>query len=285
MIDGRLQRGALLRIGAGVYAVGHCALTQKSRWMAAVLACGPQAFLSHRSAAVLHGLITLQADPLDVVTTSSRSGRTRPGICAHAMKLAASDVATVAGIPCTTVSRTLVDLAAVMPRRQVARAFDEAQVLGVLDLDAIAEALDSGSRRRGFATLRSILAEHRPGSTLTRSELEERFLALVAKAGIPEPLSNQRIRVSGRRRVEVDFVWPAERLVVETDGLYTHITRRSFEHDRRRDVALTTAGWRVVRFTWRQVTVEEAATIAALRRLFCQVAPPRARVANLPPPQ
>ncbi|MEA2218952.1 MAG: hypothetical protein QOJ35_1578 [Solirubrobacteraceae bacterium] len=153
-----------------------------------------------------------------------------------------------------------------MPRRAVERAFDQAELLELLDVAAIEDVLFRAGDHRGARVLRAILRDHAPASTPTRSELEERFLAPCRARGLPEPRVNVWIALQPTG-YEADFLWHEARLIVEVDGRDTHTTRRAFEHDRRRDQRLMLAGWRVVRFTWRQVAGDAAlvaATVAGL---------------------
>ena len=164
------------------------------------------------------------------------------------------------GLPRTSVTRTLIDLAEVLPAHRLRRALERAELLRVLDARALG-AVPPGRRSR---TLRAILAElavREPA--LTRSEFEERFLELVARSGLPGPRVNAR--VAG---LEVDFLWPEARLVAECDGAAAHLTPRAFERDRARDAALVVAGYRVVRFTWRRVAEEPVGVARDLRRLL-----------------
>jgi hypothetical protein len=181
--------------------------------------------------------------------------------------LRAQDVTTVDRIPCTTVARTLLDLAEVVDRRSVERAYEQAEVLGILDLVAVEDVLARSSGRRGAPRLRAIVADSNPGVTLTRSELEERLLAICGAAGIPLPRVNAWVPLDGGG-VEVDFMWPAERLVVETDGHRVHGTRHAFERDRRRDRRLLLAGWRVVRLTWRQLLQDPGEVTETIQTLL-----------------
>jgi predicted transcriptional regulator of viral defense system len=261
----RGREGRLTRILRAVYAVGHGRLTVRGRWMAAVLAYGPTAVLSHRSAAALHGLRPDNRPKADI-TLPGPSARPRPGIDVHrSATLQAADVTTVDGIPCTSVARTLLDLADVVDRRGVERAVDQAEVQRVFDLRAVNEVLSRAAGRRGAGVLRQVLAEY-DGPTLTHSELEERFHEICRRAGVPKPEVNAWIPLDGGA-VKADFLWRAERLIVETDGWATHGTRRSFEDDRRRDRRLRLAGWDVVRFTWRDVEREPEETADVLARL------------------
>jgi hypothetical protein len=263
----RAREGRLTRIHRGVYAVGHGRLTKNGHWMAAVLAYGPNAVLSHRSAAALHGVRSDNRPAIDI-TLPSRSVRSRPGIAAHrSARLEAQDVTSIDAIPCTTVHRTLLDLADVVPARALKKAIDQAEVLRVFDLRAIEEVLARASGRRGAAVLKQVLAEY-DGPTLTDSELEELFLALCEEAGLPRPAVNEWITLDDGVAYKADFLWRAERLIVETDGWGSHGTRQAFEHDRRRDRRLSVAGWTVVRFTWRDVEREPADVIETLTALW-----------------
>ncbi len=234
--------------------------------MAAVLAYGPHAVLSHRSAAGLHG-IRPDNRPNSEVILPSRSARPRPGIDVHrSLTLEPTDITTVDGIPCTSVARTLLDLADVVDRRGVERAVDQAEVLRVFDLRAVEEVLSRAAGRRGAGVLRQVLAEYeRP--TVTDRDLEERFFALCLKAGIPKPEVNIWIALEDGA-VKADFLWREARLVVETDGWGSHGTRRAFEDDRRRDRRLRLADWEVVRFTWRDILEEPAEVARTMVRLL-----------------
>lgn len=181
----RVASARLHRIHVGVYAVGHAKLTAKGCWMAAVLACGDGAVLSHRSAAALWGLRPDNRARSDV-TSRGRAGRQRSGVVAHLGRgLMPADVTVVDGIPCTSLARTLLDLAEVVDRRGLERAIDRAEVLRLLDMLAVNDVLVRANGRRGVALLRTVLGEHDPGSTITDSELEELLLAICRTAGLP----------------------------------------------------------------------------------------------------
>jgi predicted transcriptional regulator of viral defense system len=277
-VSKRTQNGRLTRIHRGVYAVGHARLTSHGRWMAAVLAHGPSAVLSHRSAAALHGIRQTNRSNVEVTVPGS-SARSRPGIDVHrSTTLKPADMTKVDAIPCTSVARTLLDLADIVDLRGVEKAVDRAEVLGVFDLRKVEEVLSRSVGRRGAGVLRRVLAEYeRP--MLTDRELEERLLALARKAGVRRPEVNAWIVLEDGTAYKVDFLWREERLIVETDGWGSHRTRRAFENDRRRDRRLRLAGWDVVRFTWRDVEREPEeviATLAALCRARGESRPARA---------
>jgi very-short-patch-repair endonuclease len=269
-LDGKLVRrrelaGRLHRVHRGVYAVGHAALAVDGRRMAAVLACGEGALLSHRSAAAAWGLRPTSGTAWEV-TTAQRGRRSPAGIELHATRaLAPADATTLRGVPITSVSRTLVDLAAVVPHHALERAVHEAEVLRLLDVTAVRAALARANGRRGAGRLRAILAE--PPAGPTRSVLEERFLRLCRSGLLPVPRLNVHV-MAGGTLVEVDALWQQPRVIVELDGAGAHHTRRAFHADRRRDAALAAEGYVVVRFTWQRVTRERAAVLAELRRIL-----------------
>jgi hypothetical protein len=260
-----VKAGRLYRVHRGVYSiVPPELLTGNGRFMAAVLACGAGAVLSHRSAAALHELRPTDRSGIDV-TVPGRTRRIHQGIDLHrSVTLTPADVTTVEGIPCTTIARTVLDLAAVTPQRSVQRALDQAAILEKLDANALQDQLQRNAKTRAARNLRTALDGHLPGSTPTWSEFEERFLAACRDAGVPAPEVNAWITLDdGEPAIRADFVWRAHKVVIETDGRRFHGTPRAFESDRRRDQRLTIAGWRVVRVTWSQLH-EEPRRIQAL---------------------
>jgi predicted transcriptional regulator of viral defense system len=255
-VSRRARGGRFHRIHRGVYAVGYPKLTGYGHWMAAVLACGPRAVLSHRSTAGLWGVRPDNRRKSDV-SVPSPSARTRQAIEIHrSVTLTADDVTTVEGIPCTTLARTLVDLGDVVDRRAVERAVEQAEVLRLFDLHDVQRAMERAGPRRGTGLLSSVL-EDLNGPTLTASELEEAFLALCRAAALPTPEVNAWMTLSDGSPIKVDFLWRRERLAVETDGHPFHRTRQSRERDAKRDVLLRLAGFEPVRFTGRQVVFEK----------------------------
>lgn len=261
----RLERARLHAVHPGVYAVGHRRVSRSGHWMAAVLASGPSAVLSHRSAAALWGIHDSRRSSIEVIALGKR--RPAQEVEARRGRLRADETTTEDGIPVTTVSRTLLDLAAVLNRRRLERALREAEVRRLGDPTSLAILIDRHHGRRGTASLRAILAAGRLGENATRSELEERFLALVDRAALTRPEVNARVEVVGRA-LECDCLWRTERLVVELDGHAFHAPASAFEVDRARDRALQVAGWRVVRFTWRQLEKEAGKVVEDLRTLL-----------------
>jgi very-short-patch-repair endonuclease len=230
----------------GVYAVGRRTLTLKGRFIAAVLSCGPAAALSHIAAAILWGLLKERGPRIDVTVPGGGGRRRRKAVIVHRSPLPQADVTTKDGIPLTTPARTLIDLADVLPRRQLERALDEAAYLR-LDL----QDLQPRPGRRGSGVLASVLAQHDPGTTRTRSELEERMLSLCHRFRLPTPEVNAAIE-----GYAVDFLWRNQGLIVETDGWEAHGTRAAFERDRHRDADLLAAGWRVLRISYARLEAE-----------------------------
>ncbi len=200
----------------------------------------------------------------------THAGRSHPaGMLVHrSITLAPADATSVARIPCTTVARTLFDLAEVVPRRQLEKAFDRSEAQQLLDLRAIEDQLSRNPTRRGAKPIRWILEEHYIGSTLTESEVEEAMLLFSRAVGLPEPEVQQWLDLGdGEGMIRPDFMWRAQRLIVEVDSAKYHRTRQRFESDRRRDQRALVAGWRVVRTTDRQIKTRPAelhATVAAL---------------------
>lgn len=269
-VRARAKASRLHRIHTAVYSlVPRALLTREGHWMAAVLACGSGAVLSHRDAAALHGLRPTARRKLDV-TVPRRSHRRHQGLDIHrSTTLTPADVTLENHIPCTTVARTLLDLAGVLPRRPVERALDQAEAMRVFDLLALNEQLERNPNQRGAGQLRSILGDHYAGSTLTESALEEAFLALCRRLHLPRPKLNQWIDLGNGEWIRGDFVWYEHRVVVETDGDRYHGTHQARERDPRRDQRVMVAGWRPVRTTWRQITRrprELEATLLALLR-------------------
>jgi very-short-patch-repair endonuclease len=257
----RIKRHQLHKLHRGVYAVGHTALVPLAREMAAVLACGPGAVLSHRSAAWLWRLLELEWELLEV--TVGRSNRRRPGLRIHRSRsLCPQDVVTHRGIPVTSPTRTLLDLAAVAPDRHLERAFDEAITQRLATPGSLHAAVDRAQGHHGSGRLRALLARSEEPA-LTRSEAEERFLSLVRQARLPAPRVNAQ--VAGHL---VDFLWPDSGWVVEIDGYRFHSSRVAFERDRLRDAELNAAGFRVIRITWRQLIEEPVAVVARLVQAF-----------------
>ncbi len=267
----RSARGRLHRVHAGVYSIAPTRLlTREGWWMAAVLAAGPGAVLSHRKAATLHGLLTCNRTNIEV-TVPGRVIRARSGIDFHrSTTLTDVDRTVVNDIPCTTVARTLLDLGEVVPRRRLERAFDQAEIEGLLDMRAIEDQLRRNPTRPGAHHVRALLAEHYVGSTATESEIEEAFLALCRRARLPKPqVQHWLILPDGGPPIRADFYWPEQRVVVETDGEKYHGTRQATRRDARKDQRLIAHGFKPLRTGARQILYRPAELEATLRSLLC----------------
>lgn len=235
--------------------------------MAAVLACGPGAALSHRPAGALQELCSPPSGRIDV-TVPRRVGRSRSGIRVHSGdRLFPDEVTAIGNIRCTNVSRTILDLAAVLDRRGLERVCERASRVERFDALELGALLARHRGRRGAGRLRGVLADWDADLANTSSELEARFLRLVVAAGIERPIVNGLIHVDGRA-FEVDFHWPAHRLIVETDGAAFHDNPLARARDGERDRLLTTAGWLVRRMCWTDVVDDSARTIARVRTLL-----------------
>jgi very-short-patch-repair endonuclease len=232
-IDHRCRAGRLHRVHRGVYAVGHLGLGQEARWLAAVLACGDGAVLSHRSAATLWGIRLGELFRPEVTTEHPRRLAT---ITSRRAMLAPADRTTHRGIPVTSPARTLVDLAHLLDHDELTRALREAMFRRLYDPKAIQDALT----RRPSRALKDLLTE----ASVTQSMMEDRFLTICHRHRLPRPSTQHRI---GAKRY--DFAWPQQRVVVETDSWLAHSTPYAFQADRSQTNALQLAGWLVLRFT------------------------------------
>jgi very-short-patch-repair endonuclease len=257
----RLKRAQLFAEHPGVYAVGHLAPTPYGRETAALLSFRAGAVLSHHTAASVWDLRMAdvsEADPVDVLVSAGWTGR-REGIRIHRTRsFADQDLRLRYRLPVTAPARLLLDLAPEVSDRWLELALDQLIVARLIRVAEVADLLDRIKRHPGKAKL-ARLVEHHRGPMLTRSEAEERLLALIRRAGLPEPTVNSRLL-----GYEVDFYWPAYRFVVEVDGFRFHSTRRAFEHDRRKDAALRAAGVATMRVTWRQIEEEPLAVVARI---------------------
>jgi very-short-patch-repair endonuclease len=276
-IANSVANGRLHPVFRGVFAVGHPHIGDHGRMFAAVLACGKGTVVSHLAAAALLGLHERPPPVVDVIARGE-SGRGIDGIRSHQVpRPNGEEGGHCDSVPCTSPSRTLVDLAGMLGERSLRRKVERAAVLRILDVPAT-ERVMARARRRGAPVLRAILGDWRaagsepgtgqPGSQPhLRSELEARLLALIGAARLPLPLCNRRVEADGHR-IEVDFLWPEQRLVVETDGERFHDNPVAFERDRMRDRALHLSGYRVVRMTHSQIDSEPEAAISTIRRLL-----------------
>jgi very-short-patch-repair endonuclease/predicted transcriptional regulator of viral defense system len=257
-IDYRLGIGRLHRIEREVYAVGHSRVTQEGHWMAAVLTCGDDAVLSHRSAGAHLGIAPYQGRWIDVSAPTRRRSRGR--IKVHRGGLDPRDRTVEDNIPVTTVARTVLDLAAIVDRRRVERALERAEKLDLFDLHEIERTRARAPGHHGLKTLNQALTLYLPEDR-TRSELERDLIDLCRDHDLPLPQVN--VVVAGH---EVDALWPDARLIVELDSWEHHRDRAAFERDRVRDAELSLAGYTVIRVTYRRLREHPEEVAALIRR-------------------
>jgi very-short-patch-repair endonuclease len=268
-IERRLESWRLRLVHREVFAVGHLRLSQQGRWLAAVLAYGEGALLSHRSAAALWGLGKLWRPAVDVTAPVGRQGiRRRERIWIHRGRLHPEDRAVRGGIPVTTVARTLFDLAEFVSLKGLESAWEEAERVNLLQLNAVEQVCERGYGRRALCPIRRLLAEAR-AATVTRSPLEDDFAAFCREHRLPTPSFNTTVL-----GYEVDAFWPRQRLAAELDSWEFHHHRTAFERDRARDTALQAAGYRTIRVTHRRLHKEAAHLAKELRALLRPTAPP-----------
>lgn len=258
-IEWRLEHARLHPVHRGVYAVGHRALTREGRWMAAVLAAGEGAVLSHRSAGALWGIVSWTGR--HEVTAPRR--RALPGL--RVSEVPPDERGLAAGIPVTSVPRTLLDLAGVLAPERLARAADRADTRRLFDPLSLADLVARHPGRRGIAAARAVAGRDRVLET--RSDLEDDFLAYLERHAIPLPATNVALSL-GTERIVADCLWPDAALLVELDSRSWHDAREAFESDRRRDRRVAAVlGLRTVRVTSRQLRSDEVAQdLAALLR-------------------
>jgi predicted transcriptional regulator of viral defense system len=258
----RVENGSLHRLYLGVYAVGLPRVSLRGRYLAAVMACGRGAVLSHRSAADVWGLRPNAAGHLEVTVPRHREGPL--GVQVHRTRmLAPQDFTVHDGIPVTSVARTLLDLSAVVKAPELATAIDRAERSRIFDLTAVVDVLDRAQGRRGAQALRQAIAAYEPSTQ--KSLLERRFKALLKTAAdIPSPAFNAA--VEGEQAThEVDAFWADQSLAIQLDGFEFHRTRRDRERDAASDADLELAGHRVMRLTWDDVGVHGERTLRRLR--------------------
>jgi very-short-patch-repair endonuclease len=265
MIKTRIAHGVLIRLHRGVYAVGHQAITVESRWMAAVLAHGPHTVLSHRSAGQLWGLYPRSG--IEPEVTCPGSQRTKKGIVVHRGTLMGDEVVRVRGIPVTSVPRTMFDLAGMLKEREVERAWNEMEVRKYTDRLSVPHLLERYPGRKGSVLLARLASRKTLPVGITRNDLEEAFLALIDRHGLPRPRMNVHFPLRGRF-YEIDCFWEDLRVAIELDGGGAHGTTRAFHKDRERDRILLAEGYRNARITWDHLQESPAEVADDLRRIL-----------------
>lgn len=257
----RVAAGRLHPLHRGVYLVGHEVPPPRAHEMAAVLAYAPNAMTSHMSAMGIWGMAPAGRAWVEITVVRSRV-RDRPGIRVHRTRSidARRDVRWLARLPVTSPARTLLDVAPRVEPSELERFVADGMRRGIVRRSQLLELLERSPGRSGVYALRGALSYER-GPAFTRSKAEQRFLDLVRRAGLPEPMANAKVE-----GIEVDFYWPVSGLVVEIDGYAYHSDRYAFERDRLRDAELQAAGLRVIRITWRQLTAQPDAVVETIAK-------------------
>jgi very-short-patch-repair endonuclease len=263
----RLERGQLHEVLRGVYVFGPRRIGRRGRWMAAILAGGEGAVLSHRSAARLWALMPPGSGAIEVTHPTKRSIE-RKGVIGHQIELADDEWLVEDEIPTTSPFRTIFDLAAVVTKRELERAWHEAEVRGLRDRVSLPMLLERYPGHRGSRRLRALLEADEPVG-FTRNDFEEAFVAFVDEYRLRRPRMNGTLALRGRF-FEIDALWEDERVAVELDSRSVHGTNKNFESDKHRDRVLLAEGWRTVRVTWRQLKEEPDEVAADLRKALGQ---------------
>jgi very-short-patch-repair endonuclease len=263
-IERWIASGRLRAVHREVYAFGPRPLTKRGKWLAAVLAMGPEAFLSHRSAGALWGLAR---DRLKVDVTAPQGKQIRPGregVQVHRCKFDPGEVTMRDGIPVSTVARTLFDIAERSQPHELKSAWDEASRLKILRVPEVAAVYERGrGRRRARAHIRPFLQAEQRHIEDTASPLEDRFAEFIVAQRLPPPQLNVLVG-----KDVVDALWPAARLIVELDSWEFHAHRAAFEKDRDRDTEHLLAGYRTIRVTHRKLSEEPDRLGAQIRALL-----------------
>jgi very-short-patch-repair endonuclease len=259
-IHRRVLAGRLLPLHRSVYAVGHRNRSRETAWMAAVLASGEGAVLSHRSAGALWGICRYEGRPQVTVPSQRRS---KSGIVLHRSTVAEDERTIHEGIPVTGVPRTIFDLGPTSDERQLERMINEAEIRRLWDELSLHDLLHRYPSRPGAGTVRAALLEHNERPTPTKSDLEELCIRFADRAGLPRPQTN--VLIEG---LEVDCVWREQRLIIEVDSWEFHRTRAAFERDREKSRILQAAGWRCVGVTYRQLEQGTEALARDVHRMF-----------------
>lgn len=250
-IQRRLQTGRWHKILHGIYSVGHFGLDSTMLMWAGVLWAGDGSAVTGRSAAWIWRIVRYEPSVITVVGRS-KHGLEFPGLAVtRSRSLVSGDASGRPGVPIATPARAIVDLADSMSAHDIAHVMHQASYRGLLDLHDLQKCMHRNRTRCGARSLHTALESHLNGSAGLRSRLEARLLESLILAGIPEPLLNTRVR-AGSRTIEVDFHWPAPRLVVEVDGP-GHARARTKLQDARRDAALLRAGYRVLRISHSEI--------------------------------
>ena len=261
----RVENGRWQRIHKAVYLIGPAPPTLSARARAAAFTCGDGAAVSHRTAAVIWRLVPNSPEPELHVTVAGRNPGVKPGIHIHRVaELVPEEVTTNNGFPLTTAARTICDLAATDPLRDLESGLAEARIHRLATDRQINAVIQRAPTRPGAPIIRKLL-EAEDDTGYTRSKAERRLRDLIHAADLERPLFNEPLL-----GYVVDALWPKQRLIVEVDGYTYHSHRAAFERDRRRDQQLIAAGYRVIRVTWIQLRDRPIETITAIVKALAQ---------------
>lgn len=270
VIEHRLATGRLRPIHRGVYAVGHLALTRRSRWMAGVLAAGPGAWLSHHSAGELRGYVDFRSGPVHV--SLPRHLESRRGLRFHQASIPNDELDCRCGIPVTGPFRTVLDLAAGCTPATLDSVLAKIEADEITDNFSFATLLQRYPGRRGSRRLREAWERSQEVAGITRSPLERRFLRFLAEHNLPMPETNVRLHLDSRR-VELDCLWRDYWLAAELDSWTHHKDRRSFHADRARNRSVVArAGLRLVNITDNDMKAGRQELESDMRSLLAQPA-------------
>ena len=265
-IDHLLSRGDLIRVQPGVYRAAAARPTFEQDALAACFKAR-DCYASHRTAARLHGIACPTTDHIELVTTGN--ARSNQRVVVHRTKaLLACDRATVSGIPCTDVNRTLLDLGSVVPPRAVEDALDSALVFRLTSLSRVEWRLTRHPMKGhpGAAALRTALRRHGADGSSSESLLETKLLRLLNRAGLPAPVPQFPIAGLAQRRFRADFAYPGAKLLIEVHGYRWHGGFESWRRDLQRSSDLATQGWRLIYVTADDLKHRPEETVDRIRR-------------------
>jgi very-short-patch-repair endonuclease len=266
-IEHRLAAGRLLRIHAGVYSLAGTQLSPLQHLMAAALAAGTGAVVSHRGAAFLHGLPGIEPQA-DVSVEAARAPKIR-GVAVHRVtRLGRPDTGAVGGIPCTRPARTLLDLAGVLPPATLEVALDDALSRRLVSCAYLWRRIEALGRqgRAGAGVLNDLLADRTSDRPRSQSTFERRLFALLRAAGLPLPCTQHEVRLDGGRRAFLDFAYPDVLFAIEADSYRHHSSRTDWSRDRTRNNLLIAAGWRILPVTWDDLVLRPTELVALVAR-------------------
>lgn len=272
-VHGRVRRGQYRRLHDNVYAIGGAPMSWRQEVVGLVLSVPNLAAASHRTAAHIWDLTSLEPVRTEVVTVRHKRVRRRHPQVHESKDLEPRDVVTVDGIPTTTPVRTIVDLGASASPAFVERCLDTGLRTGQFLLDDVARYIRRVARsgRNGIGTIRPLVQERSGWSSLSESALEDLFIRLVSHSGLPTPVQQHRVMDGDRVVARADFAYPDRQILIELDGEQFHMDRETFQRDREKQNLAHALGWTVYRFTWRQLQDNPSSVLAVLTRAL---APP-----------